>query len=91
MPSFFKENYLSIMFEIEPSAETNQPIELVNQSGLALMLGVSKQRVHQLKEAGALPIPQGIVNGEVPVWHRETAEQFAIERNRALGKVSLQE
>ncbi len=72
----------------EPATES---VELVSQSGLAKILGVSKQRVSQLKDAGGLPVPHGIVDDENLVWTREAAERFSAERNRALGKISLQE
>lgn len=80
------------MSELRSTSETStEPLEFVSQSGLAKILGVSKQRVSQLKDAGNLPAPHGIVDDESLVWTREAAEQYATERNQALGKISLQE
>lgn len=78
------------MSETEPTVETSSnPVDLVSQAGFADVLGVTRQRVHQLKEAGDLPAPYGVIDERYPVWDRETAEQFSVERNRTLGKISL--
>lgn len=80
------------MPEVNPSFEVApKPLDLVSQAGLAGMLSVSRQRVGQLREAGHLPEPHGLIDEEVPVWTREVAEQFSEQRNRALGKISLQD
>jgi hypothetical protein len=55
----------------------DEPLELLSQVGFAAIVGVSKQRIHQLKEAGALPSPIGLVDGGREVWSHEQAQQYA--------------
>ena len=80
------------MSEREPLVEDiDQFVELVSQNGIAERLGVSRQRVDQLRHVGALPPPFALIDGRIPVWEQEAAEQFIAERNKVLGKISLQE
>lgn len=73
-----------------PPPENTLPV-FVNQTGLAGILGISRQRVHQLKSSGQLPAPDGILENVGLIWTLETAQNFFEERNRALGKIGLQE
>lgn len=59
------------------NSELVEPIELLNQVGLANAIKVSKQRINQLRHEGRLPEPYGVVNGTHPVWTQEQADQFA--------------
>ncbi len=99
LPKGFLYNYKEFLSQVESEtmlANSVQglsinPLDLVSQTGLAKLLNVSKQRVSQLKAAGALPEPTGLLDESIPVWSREVADQFSAERNRILGKISLHE
>ncbi len=54
---------------------------IVNQKGAASVLGVSRQRAHQLLQTDKAPQPMTHLDGR-PIWLRSQIEQFAIERHR---------
>jgi excisionase family DNA binding protein len=56
------------------------PLELVTQAEAARLLGVSRQRVHQLVVEGRAPAPFG-TSGSAVVWTREAVERWAERRN----------
>lgn len=57
-----------------------EPLRLVSQTGMAALMGVSKQRVSQLKGEGVLPQPFAVIDGRVPVWTEDQALEFALGR-----------
>jgi hypothetical protein len=66
------------------SAETStggRVIRYVNRVGLAVVLGVTRQRVRDLEREGKLPAPDAML-GDRPLWRVETAERFARDRRQ---------
>lgn len=55
-------------------------------TGAAEVLGVSKQRVLQLEEAGVLPEPDGIIDGKRRVWEEKSFRTWAAKRRKAVAK-----
>lgn len=55
------------------------PLDLVTQADAARLLGISRQRVHQLFNAGRGPDPFA-VSGNGPLFLREEVERWARER-----------
>ena len=53
--------------------------ELVTSADIARRLGVSRQRVGQLRDAGALPEPLGRL-GNYIVWRSEDIDRWIAER-----------
>jgi predicted DNA-binding transcriptional regulator AlpA len=56
---------------------------LVGTSMAGELLGVTKQRVYQLIEAGCFPAPFSLIDGKRPVWLRTEVERFRLERNKS--------
>ena len=54
--------------EQSPEKESDAPLLLVSQVGAAALLGLSKQRVHQLFSEGRLPAPYAIIDGKRACW-----------------------
>lgn len=52
---------------------------LVARPGVALILGVSQERVRQLIEAGRLPPPDALVDGK-PAWKPAKIRAYAKRR-----------
>ena len=50
--------------------------EWLNPAAAARHLGVSRQRIYDLKSAGALP-PDGN-DGRTPLWRRSTLDEYAV-------------
>lgn len=64
---------------VTPVGVTEPEDDLVHASGIALLLGVSRQRVHQLAAAGELPDPATFANHRRQ-WHRSTIEEWLSTR-----------
>lgn len=77
--------------EDEYERRANAPTlpELVGASEVGGMLGVSRQRVHQLRENPAFPAPLVEV-AMGPLWHARAIEAFAREWARRPGRPRLQ-
>lgn len=75
------------------SPSEDRVLSLVSQAGMARALGVSQQRVHQLRLAGALPLPFGILDDKAGrmVWTVDQVTQFTSDRQLSLGKAVLKE
>jgi hypothetical protein len=58
---------------------SKNPGSLVNLSGVAKILGVSRQRASEMKALGKLPAPHDEVAGR-PVWTVASVERFHDER-----------
>lgn len=56
-------------------------IELVGTAEIAAMLGVSQQRVHQLKQRPDFPEPLAVLTG-ITIWRREDVEEWARRTGR---------
>jgi hypothetical protein len=63
--------------------------ELVGASEVAGMLGVSRQRVHQLREHPSFPVPLVEV-AMGPLWDARAVQAFAAEWDRRPGRPRLQ-
>jgi acetamidase/formamidase len=59
--------------------------ELVGTSEVIKLLGVTRQRLHELRTAGRFPLPT-LELAAGPIWMRPAIEQFAAERNRRPGR-----
>jgi len=57
------------------------PNGLVGLVGAAEVVGVSKQRVYQLIDAGRFLAPLALVDGRRPVWLRSDVERFRDQRD----------
>lgn len=55
-----------------------EPLRLVSQTGMAALLGVSKQRVSQLKNEEKLPLPFALIDERIPVWTEDQALEFVL-------------
>ena len=73
------------LFEAEV-AEANYP-DLVGATEAAAMLGVSRQRIHQLmRENRAFPDPLYNLSGTGPLWVRQGIELFERQWTRRPGR-----
>jgi hypothetical protein len=59
--------------------------ELMSAAEIALELGVSRQRVHQLRSSAAFPAPLADLRGGA-VWSADAVRRFAREWNRKPGR-----
>jgi predicted DNA-binding transcriptional regulator AlpA len=58
-------------------------VEYVGRRDIAEMLGVSRQRAHELTQRHNFPRPVGQINRQ-PVWRREDVETWAKETGRSV-------
>lgn len=65
---------------------TTEALNIVGLSEAAAILGVSKQRVDQLRKKDAMPEPLAVLRA-TPVWERSAVEQYAQERRTKPGPV----
>ena len=85
-----------VMSEIDPFLSGSnvppvvEPIKFVTQSGLARELGLSKQRITQLRQEGGLPPPDGILDENTLIWSTVTAAKFRDRRASRYGKASTE-
>lgn len=56
-----------------------QGMRLIGTTQAAALLGISKQRLSQLRKAGRFPKPDGYVDNR-PGWKRRTLEQWQEKR-----------
>jgi hypothetical protein len=75
--------------EYERRADAPTLPEMVGASEVGEMLGVSRQRVHQLRENSAFPAPLVEVSMG-PLWDARAIEAFAREWDRRPGRPRLQ-
>ena len=61
--------------------------ELLGAAELSRFLGVTRQRISQLKKSGSLPRPDAQV-AATPLWLRQTVNEFLIGWRRTPGPVS---
>lgn len=64
--------------------DNHKPSPYVSRTGVAEILGVSRQRVSALELRPGFPKPAGTVDAaERPIWHRRAIERFAAKRKAA--------
>jgi predicted DNA-binding transcriptional regulator AlpA len=64
--------------------------QLVGTKEVAEILGVSRQRIHELRKAGRFPLPI-IELGAGPIWLRPSIADFEAQWDRSPGRPSLVE
>lgn len=62
-----------------------QPVKLMGTKEVAERLGISKQRVVQLRTDGSLPTPIAEIS-QGPIWDGEAIEEFLATWDRGVGK-----
>ena len=59
---------------------------LVGATEIATLLGVSRQRVHQLAAGDDFPKPTAVLSSSI-IWEREAVEEWARQAGRLQGAV----
>ena len=62
-----------------------EPMRLIGTTKAAELLGITKQRVSQLRQAGLFPEPDGWID-DTPGWKPETIELWQESRYLATGE-----
>jgi hypothetical protein len=67
-----------------PITRTEVLTELLGTSDATRLLGISRQRLHELRQSGRFPAPAADF-GSTPVWLRSALDGFAARRSRQPG------
>lgn len=87
------DHWPAVVAEVMPVAEQERRLEqpqlpgLVGAQEVGALLGVSRQRIHQLRQEGRLPEPLFSL-AATPVWSAAGIEAFAERRDRSPGRRS---